>query len=137
MTIVKGTFQSYVKHPLWGYITTLSTPLLWCPSFLQKGSPPAKVLTFWLRINSPKFSFIDRLWIIFVKSWMNYSTIDEEKKNVSWRSFQISMYRPSSFLKVTWNSILQRNCDLFHHSPISGHLGLSFLAFSLLHLVLQ
>ncbi|CAG8855379.1 10401_t:CDS:2, partial [Gigaspora margarita] len=40
-TIVGGTFQSYVKRPVWGYITTLHTSLLWCPFFLREERPRA------------------------------------------------------------------------------------------------
>ena len=46
--------------------TTLDTPPLWCPSFLGEGRPGYMVLTFWLRINPPQFSFTDWLQIIFL-----------------------------------------------------------------------
>ena len=44
-------------------------PTSWCPFFLWKERPRAMVLTFWLRITLPKFSFIDWLWIIFVDNY--------------------------------------------------------------------
>uniref|UniRef100_A0A9L0JA99 Sorting nexin 29 n=1 Tax=Equus asinus TaxID=9793 RepID=A0A9L0JA99_EQUAS len=43
VTIVGGTFPSHVKHPVWGYITTLCTPLLRCPFFLREERPRAMV----------------------------------------------------------------------------------------------
>lgn len=72
VTIVGGTFQSYVKRPVWGYITTLYTSLLRCPFFLWEERPQAMILRFQLRINSPKFSFIDWLWIIFIDTPLHW-----------------------------------------------------------------
>ena len=67
VTIVKGTFQSYVIDALWRYISTLYTPTSLESSIpLWKDSPQLYGPQIWLIINSLQLRSIDWLWVICV-----------------------------------------------------------------------
>ena len=65
VTIVKGTFLSYVMYALCSQMvhSHAAHPILCCPSSLPGYSPQTRLI-----INSPQFWFMDWLWIICIDS---------------------------------------------------------------------